>query len=419
MRESEEEAALLRDSEGPERNEAQESLVNRYVQECVAYKRPTEPGVLGLLQSGSSKLYISTQSDGSLTCLYNILCKPSQIRELYLNWPGPNRRKGAAAVDMILLEKILSQNDDLEYLDLSKCGIDQTSIQNLKRGLDQARVKGLNLSHNCLNHEGGVHVVKLLDRKHFNELDVSFCGLTSSLIGTLKQKTRKTQTNLICHGNCGSEELCNAMSHGFGLILSVLGTFLLFYRAWGGTEAHLWGVFLYGFSLITLYAVSCLFHAFYQMRRTRVVFEALDHCGIYLLIAGSYSPFCLFYSDKPGTMEILLVEWGLALVGICLHIYGALTKQNQALIKSIELGLYVCMGWYGILYYKTLFGTFSPTLFKLVLGGGLFYTIGIPFFLIGETLPVFHVLWHFFVLLGSLLHYLAVTLSLQEVLGKM
>jgi hemolysin III len=199
------------------------------------------------------------------------------------------------------------------------------------------------------------------------------------------------------------EEIAHAVSHGVGAALAIAGLAgLLAVAARRGDTWHIASAAIFGSTLVLLYTASTLYHALPQPRAKRV-FRILDHSAIYLLIAGTYTPF---------TLGPLRGPWGWALFGVVWT--GAIAG---VLFKSVALGrapilsvaLYAAMGWSVVFAFGPLVRALAPGGVALLFGGGLCYTLGLVFFA-WERLRFHHFVWHLFVLAGSILHYLAVLL---------
>ena len=198
------------------------------------------------------------------------------------------------------------------------------------------------------------------------------------------------------------EEIFNSVSHGVGAVLAIVGTYFLISKAIPIQDMQTTlSVIVYGLSLITLYLLSCLYHAISNMK-VKSIFRIFDHSGIFILIVGSYMPFLLVtLSEEPYAKFIAVLLWICAIVGIVLNCISLKKFEKLSMI------LYVVMGWSAILVLKDIVVNLSlPGLVLLVLGG-LTYSIGI-FFYRANHIRYMHSIWHLFVLGGSLLHYFCV-----------
>jgi hemolysin III len=199
------------------------------------------------------------------------------------------------------------------------------------------------------------------------------------------------------------EEVANTLTHGFGLVLSVAGFFVLaFLSSWRGDFWYILSSVVYGLSLITLYAASTCYHgAISPKLKTRL--QILDHCCIYLLIAGTYTPFTLVVLRDSIGASLFILIWSCALVGILLKlIFGK--RFPVASVLS-----YLLMGWIGAFAVQPLADDLGFLPIALLVAGGFAYSIGVIFFA-WKSLRHHHAVWHLFVLAGSVLHFLAIAI---------
>jgi hemolysin III len=197
------------------------------------------------------------------------------------------------------------------------------------------------------------------------------------------------------------EEAANSITHGLGLLLSVVALgFLQVYASTYGNALHLISVSIYGFSLIFLYTASTLYHSI-QDPDIKAKLQMLDHMAIYLLIAGTYTPFTIVNLNGPWGWAIFGVIWCLALIGTVIQFKKSLRW------RYLSMGLYLAMGWTILVAIKPLIASVATTGIILLLLGGLAYTFGILFYRL-KSLKFNHAVWHIFVLAGSILHFFAV-----------
>lgn len=197
------------------------------------------------------------------------------------------------------------------------------------------------------------------------------------------------------------EEIAHAVTHGVGLLLSIAGlTTLVVAASLRGNAWHVVGCSIFGASLVLLYAASTLYHAIRHPGAKRV-FQRLDHGAIFLLIAGTYTPFALVSLRGGWGWTLLSLIWGLALLGIVLQ----LTLPARA--SRFSLALYLIMGWMALLALEPLLRALHPGgLLLLLLGGGA-YTLGALVYA-WQRLPYNHAVWHVFVMVGSVCHFACV-----------
>jgi hemolysin III len=197
------------------------------------------------------------------------------------------------------------------------------------------------------------------------------------------------------------EEKLNVLSHGFGLILSILGLVLLILRANElGETVHLVSFSIFGASMILLYAASTFYHSATN-KSLRYKLNILDHASIYVLIAGSYTPFALVTLDGWVGWTIFGVVWGIALTGIILKLFFTGKYQTLSTI------MYVLMGWIIVFAIKPLYNNLSSEGLWWLFAGGISYTIGAVLFSF-DKVKFNHAIFHIFVLFGTFCHYLSI-----------
>ena len=211
----------------------------------------------------------------------------------------------------------------------------------------------------------------------------------------LRKNILNTKQNL-------GEEIANAVSHGTGAILSLLGLIFLIYNAVSyGTAWHIVSCAIYGSALLLLYTVSTIYHAITHPTAKKV-FQRLDHISIYLLIAGTYMPLTLVVLNGPLGWVLFSLQCLFCLVGIT---FKACFGDKFAIVSVI---VYLLMGWVAIFAIKPILAILSLKGFMWVIYGGLFYSLGVIFFATDKKFSYFHAIWHIFVLLGSLCHFIMV-----------
>ena len=197
------------------------------------------------------------------------------------------------------------------------------------------------------------------------------------------------------------EEKINIISHGFGAILSVLALILLVFRSVElGTILHLVSFSIFGVSLITLYLASTFYHSA-TIPKYRLRLKVFDHAAIYILIAGTYTPICLVSLVNTSGWAIFIIAWSCALAGIVLKLFFT------GRFKIISTLLYVMMGWLIVFFYKDLINGLNEDGLFWLFAGGVFYTVGAVLYSI-HKLKFNHAIFHVFVLLGSMSHFVCV-----------
>lgn len=196
------------------------------------------------------------------------------------------------------------------------------------------------------------------------------------------------------------EEWANRLSHGLGLLLGGLGLVLLLHKGWDQGPRVLLSYGVYGASLVLLYLASTLYHSVSSVAARRWS-KLFDHCAIYLLIAGTYTPFLLVALDTPLAQGLMVVIWGLALAGVVFK----LIFINR--FKKVSLFTYLMLGWLSLVVIYQLYLHLDGTGLLLLGLGGLIYSLGVIFY-VAKRIPYNHAIWHLFVLGGSLCHFMAI-----------
>ncbi|AEX53352.1 PAQR family membrane homeostasis protein TrhA [Rahnella aquatilis] len=199
-----------------------------------------------------------------------------------------------------------------------------------------------------------------------------------------------------------AEEIANSLSHGVGLIFGIVGLVLLLVQAIGDNASAMaiTSYSLYGGSMILLYLASTLYHAI-PHQKAKYWLKKLDHCAIYLLIAGTYTPFLLVGLNSPLAKGLMAVIWGLALFGVIFKLAFAHRFEVLSLVT------YLTMGWLSLIVIYQLATKLSPGGVILLALGGLIYTLGVIFYA-SKRYRFGHAIWHGFVLGGSACHFLAI-----------
>jgi hemolysin III len=198
-----------------------------------------------------------------------------------------------------------------------------------------------------------------------------------------------------------SEEFANSLTHAFGIVLSIVGLIVLVFSAsaFGGVR-EIASCVVYGIALVMVYTTSTLYHGAVRLKTKRLL-RTLDHVAIFLLIAGTYTPFVLIALRGAWGWSLFAIVWTLAVFGVVFEL-TALHRYRKAM-----LALYIAMGWVGLIAIKPLIAALAAPGLWLVFGGGVSYTFGVIFY-VWRGLRYHHAVWHLFVLGGSVLQYLAV-----------
>ena len=212
------------------------------------------------------------------------------------------------------------------------------------------------------------------------------------------------------HHNLG-DILANAITHGIGALLAIAGAiYLIAASVHESGQGSIWlvaGVSIFSFTLVLVYVCSTLYHSLVRTR-ARHVFQVLDHSAIYLLIAGTYTPFTLVSLHGVVGWWVFGVEWALAIAGILFKSF-ALSRLKAARFAVASALVYLFQGWFGVFATRLLANAIGWHGVLWLAAGGVAYTLGVVFFAL-DRLRYFHATWHVFVLVGSFAHYCAVLL---------
>ncbi|MDP2228904.1 MAG: hemolysin III family protein [Moraxellaceae bacterium] len=197
------------------------------------------------------------------------------------------------------------------------------------------------------------------------------------------------------------EEIANAVAHGLGTAAAIVALTLMLVRALPVLPpAEIAGIAVYGASLVTLFLSSTLYHSFTHAP-TKAVLKRVDHCAIFLLIAGTYTPFLMITLKSPFAQTLLTIIWALAIAGVVFKIFFVHKFKRASLIT------YLVMGWLSLLVIWELYQALPAAAFNLLLAGGVAYTVGAGFYA-AKQYRYTHAIWHLFVLAGAACHCVAI-----------
>jgi hemolysin III len=197
------------------------------------------------------------------------------------------------------------------------------------------------------------------------------------------------------------EEIANSISHGVGFLAAVAITPILIVAAIPSGAAAIVGASIFGASMIILYLSSALYHAF-PHSRTKRVFQIFDHSAIFLLIAGTYTPFTLSVLQGAWGWTLFVIVWTLAIFGVVLKSVGG------AGTSKLSVALYLGMGWMAVLAVQPLWNSLPAWGIFWLVSGGVMYTAGVIFFVYDHSIRFNHFVWHLFVLSGTVCHVVAI-----------
>lgn len=220
------------------------------------------------------------------------------------------------------------------------------------------------------------------------------------------KRTKLKERNLPKYSK--GEEIFNMVSHIVGGALGVIATVLCVVFA--AIHKNVYGIIsgsIYGTTMILLYTMSSIYHGLKPNTTSKKVFQIIDHCTIYLLIAGSYTPFALCTFREYNTAigwTIFGIVWGLAILGVTLN------SIDLKKYKIFSMICYIVMGWCVIFRIDIIFKTIGINALILLLAGGISYTVGTIFYGLGRTKKYMHSIFHLLILLGSILHFICILL---------
>lgn len=231
------------------------------------------------------------------------------------------------------------------------------------------------------------------------EYCIESLGDLSDLVKEYRRENNILEKNIELPKYKLSEELINSISHGLGAALSIVAFILCIIKANSGLA--IFSVFFYCISSFLLYLMSCLYHSLKRNNAKRV-FRIIDHCSIYLLIAGTYTPVVLLVLPPVMGWTIFGIVWALAVLGIVLN------AVDLKKFKIFSMTLYLVMGWCIIFSFKTLWNSMNHMGINLLLLGGIMYTIGAILYGIGKKKKYMHSVFHIFCVLASVCFFLAI-----------
>lgn len=199
------------------------------------------------------------------------------------------------------------------------------------------------------------------------------------------------------------EEILNASTHGLGILLSIVGLVILVaFATLNGTALHITSVAIFGGTLVFAYTSSTLYHAIFH-EKSKQILRLFDHSAIYFLIAGTYTPVVLVLLNGALAWSIFSIIWATTIIGVILKF------AYPGRFKKLSVALYIIMGWFIVIAMQQLFENMQSGGLWLMLCGGLFYSLGVIFY-VWKKIPFNHAIWHLFVLGGSISHYFMVLL---------
>jgi hemolysin III len=315
----------------------------------------------------------------------------SAVKTLLLRGCRIGERGALAFVNRILVNEL--ECNKLRIVDLSACrmGFRGTyAIEARLRELSERTIKHVIRSYSTLSTLHDEFNAMVVDGS--NSLDDNY---TFTINGT--NEVEKVMMIVDLEGNLVYQEVMNCVTHGLGTILGTVGQLLLNRQIVGQPWYYIVSCAIYSTSVITLYMSSTLFHSFFALRRVKFIFGVFDKCAIYLLIAGSYTPFLMIglHHKQSISMKLLLFIWGCAISGIFVEMFYHSWKYKS----NFSLAMYLGMGWCCLTCMPDIVEVLPRNALVLLVAGGVSYTGGVPFFIRNTNLD--HSIWHMFVLAGK------------------
>lgn len=409
--------------------------VQSYIEQCSRCRIDPDASVLVTL---STRWHVLAPSfhfgEGKLLPLLDVLSSAEcSVKRLVLrtseellravsSWSGEG-----VSCDARVLACALEHNRSLTDVDVASCGLRDLGVTELAAAIETSpQIRRVDLRRNAFGAEGCRKLLDAVVRGKargtcgLQELDVSLNGLghktvtlmRSALVCQPKKKHDGLLSTLkIDEGNYTTEELLNALTHGIGCLLALLGSVPLLSDAATQDRATFWMCFVYSATLVFCFASSCAYHACFRLPTAFKYLQRADHAAIYLLIAGSYTPFLgVAMRDHLGATAILVLVWISGAIG-CLAAAAGVGLHLSS-INPLEVCVYASMGLAVLPIIPDVQQAYPPEAFVLLVLGGAAYLVGIVFFVGGSVHPILHVVWHLFVLTGAFVHWFAIYLHL-------
>ncbi|KAH9253519.1 hypothetical protein BASA81_008566 [Batrachochytrium salamandrivorans] len=388
-----------------------------YLEQCAKLQVKVDQSVLASLSTEWHVLQIapSTCHEGCLLPLVPVLqSKECAITTLRLLPARALRRCRldllSGDVDARVLREILRVNTSITELDISFLGIGPAGIKELADMLvDNRTLLKLRLAHNPGHRKAYKEIARALkENSSLQVLDLSSNRLGFDTIQHLRKAASKSNTHIITHGNNVIEENLNTATHLVGFGLATIAVVALLIRA--SVHVHLfWSCLVYGLTLLAMFSSSAMFHSQFDAKVDHYEFwKMCDHSAIYLLIAGSMTPFVVMSTKyNPVALAVSCFQWSCAVFGIAFGMYAGHHSLKHKL--KIEMGVNFAQGFSALLVYQDLLKELGQGSVDMLAASGMCYVVGALFFVGEHTVhPVSHAIWHLFVIAGATLHYFAV-----------
>uniref|UniRef100_A0A7S1TFR8 Uncharacterized protein n=1 Tax=Compsopogon caeruleus TaxID=31354 RepID=A0A7S1TFR8_9RHOD len=276
----------------------------------------------------------------------------------------------------------------------------------------------IDLRSNRISSAGALKIARLLQEKDvgraLNEVVFVNNHMMQQGVDAISEVCESRKIAVYLDGNLVMAEVLNSLTHGTGLVAAIIaGASMIEEADSRALPLQLYrSIVIFCVSLCCMFASSCFYHSFFRgAKGAKEILKVMDHCSIFLLIAGTYTPILLKFIWSPEHPHSLVgptlfyLVWGLALVGITMsaRLFGKYTPS-----RKVRAGLALIMGWLIIFSIRLLWQRMPPRCLLLLSLGGVAYTTGVPFYVKGQEVSMYHVVWHISVMIGAALHYLTV-----------
>jgi hemolysin III len=428
--------------------------IGQYLSLCKSFGVSVDPAIVTGIYTKWETLRVTAKNPSDPSLLPIVFCVSNYplLRELQIGTHVSVAHRGDGNWICRGLSVGLPKLTNLTVLDLQRLGIDGVGLSQLSHAICQLpNLTDLILRHNYLGiNDGTAALVEIVQKgpQSLRFIDIACnslgymnvrrielaaekarnCPVELHIVDdeprsrTVSPDARKEAKKKHHHGCCYEidvegnfvvEEVWNSVIHGLGAVLALIGTLDLTNKTKGQPDQVWWACLVYGLSATILFTASTLYHSTFLHERARRVFQMLDHCAIFILIAGTYTPIGLIaLSNQPAAVVMVIIEWIVALLGIMIYLISA---HFPALVKSLpytlyEVVLYVVMGHMCFISYESIIVPLDKDIMYTLMLGGALYVIGVVFFIIESVkrIPLFHVCWHFFVLFAAICHFFSV-----------
>jgi hemolysin III len=401
-----------------------ECIIGEYIAACQFYGCDTNPGVLTAFRFSLPSLRVTANfHDADVLALAQVMIPRGNTTLKYIQrldftiaakLGKVHGKRGFGSHGAFALAKIMQACDHVTDVRLSNHKVGPFGASAIFMAASQhPSLRTLQMRHCRIMERGGLAFAELVCQSQdcqLEEVDLScnHIGLRGC-IGIEQELSRRCEKGandilVDLESNQVFQEIMNGVTHGLGIILAVVGSTLLSDQVKDLSTTHVRSCAVYSTSLLVLYTSSTLFHSFFSLQNTKYIFEVLDKCAIYILIAGSYTPFLqiVLGHEKLWSTYLLAFIWVCCLCGVTVEAFFPIWKHKAL----FSLAMYLGMGWSCVVCLPELVDILPSEAMNLLVLGGVGYTCGVPFFVRNHNLD--HTIFHLFVLSGSIFHWLGI-----------